>query len=292
MNNWIIFIIISSGSLLTSCSNDPLKSDEPINNPTTDTVYKEVTNTLSYSKELINNWDGPILSIVNFGAFWSKECSSSEPFDNTNNLIDSAYSYLGTDSIISIGLNGIQPQKLINIYCMGGECGGDQVAFKLLNKEPLGVIVPTTLFQGDSVLIFNPRHQPTIAEIKELRDSSISAGKSLFYTNANQSVIIELKGNGYEQENDWPIYTEIYWRLIQKIDKQWVVYEWDQFPFESTDLSRPVAIAITNNEVKIIWINSQGIGSGEGKMWITRINQKREIEHGRMYIGGLGQPCD
>jgi len=105
--------------------------------------------------------------------------------------------------------------------------------------------------------------------------------------------MIQVSGYGYVQENEWPIHEVIKWRMI----KEGKITAWQLLDIPaSTNLPGPYLFIKDSGKELLIWYHRVGICCpSDSRVWTTSItyeNEKLIALRGRVYRGGLGQPCD
>lgn len=231
------------------------------------------------------SWDLPIMVIEACGVLWDKECYPDSNYSAS--YIDSVYQYLNSDSLISIGTKGVQPQELDSVFCIRGECGGSQLALATSNPECFGVLVGKEFLK-------NSNYTPIIQSLTSInpeehewqRDTNYY-GYAHFHT-ADTSITLEMRSQGFEQENGWPIYTSIEWKLNGTSDSE----KWNSLEMSTTNFPTPMGVIQNENSKRILWWQGEGICCpSSSSTWVTQIDSTGFTD-GKRWKGGLGQPCD
>ncbi|MFH2094775.1 MAG: hypothetical protein ABIJ16_03665 [Bacteroidota bacterium] len=237
----------------------------------------------------------PMLLIENCGVLWNEQCFP-DSFAGGKHYRKMAEEFMGTNRMISIGHRGIKKQQFADVYCMNGECGLSQVAFHLTDEEALGVLLPESYIRNDDRIILMKR-----LDYKGFDTLSYWPDKKEGFLDQNSYIgdeyIIETGGIGEIQENDWPYYDEIKWRMIIPENGNMKTSTWELTNFQSTNLPEPVAIILNDSLLQIIWVHREGICCPSASFgWIAKKPFKGEGSQGFVngpdMPGGLGQPCD
>ena len=271
-------------------------------------AQETITHELSFFLQNTRNYDPkqsifvdyPLLVIENCHALWPVRCQNELP-NSAADLLQDAYDTLKTHKLVSIGEKGVQPQILKEATCMQGECGGNQVAFKLDSEECSGILIDKRAVTAHDN--FRPMQEISFSEVEKLTDQHIPAKDFLaaaYYINADSNTLIQVIGTGYVQENDWPLYTQIRWVIYQKSNSgPWMTFNPKGYSidFSSTNLPKPLSLSYKNSRFRVVWYHGAGLCCpSDSKAWITEVQtlpySYSYHQSGKMYKGGLGQPCD
>lgn len=233
----------------------------------------------------------PLLVIENCGALWPMACESEEkiPSKDWDKVIED---YFGTTSLVSIGSKGIQHQQTGKVYCMDGECGQDQLAFRLSGDECHGVLAPSGIL-GDKKYQTLKCARDWNTYKKHLPTDHVFLD-SVLYVSADEKLLIYIGGMGYIQENEWPVYTSLEMCIIEISGDKSSQSLWISLDAGDTNFPQPIAINKAGEQADLIWY--QGIGiccPSDSRAWTSTVDLTRGINKtSKIYPGGLGQPCD
>lgn len=236
-----------------------------------------------------NSWDKPMLVIENCNALWNEECYRDSTYFSVTPL--KVQNYLLDNQLLSFGKMGMQNQQIDSSFCMYGECGQNQKALYLSNKEYTGILT------GKNFVLDNSEYYPFESGDKpnmytnslSILDTSYST--RIQYSTANNNRVIQMVSREYEQENGWPLHTDIQWRIINPT-KNDEISAWYSFAFQTTNLPVPIGIIVDDVMERIIWKQAEGICCPSySRSWVTKTDSTGTI-NGKYWPGGYGQPCD
>lgn len=282
--------------ITTGCDNSSNTGQDPTHHIPQAVISDTTTVNSQKDSEPKNTETYPLLIIENNGILWPQSCDDISSLDKEAYL-DSIRQYFNQEPVISIGSKGLQQQQFAGCFCMAGECGNDQVAFKPAHTEYLGVMAPKRILQDHEVaLLFHEADTSIANRYKRTLSETLSLMASSVYTDSSNQFILFVGASGYIQENQWPLYTSIYWTIIEKESNRQIEKSWYESNLESTNLPIPLAVFTADSTKKIIWYHGEGICCPSfSSAWITEVVTSANAtitKESRRYPGGLGQPCD
>jgi len=260
-------------------------------------------------------WDSPLLVVEKNNVVWAEKCTDGALPEDAGIRATTA---IGTAGLTFVGNGRVADVTLGEAFCVEGECKATQVALPLAtggDAEAAGVILPSSVIgkadihalelaviegadsYGDGRLVAGLR--TALPECGAPGKSALPEGSiwdCRTYRVNRGTFGVQVMGIGVLQENQYPLYETVRFRLLEKEKKspEWKPGPWqEQLRGKGTRLPSPVAVlAGAKTVTRVVWLRQIGICCpSESSAWITEVGAKK-IREGAVVEGGLGQPCD
>lgn len=283
--------------------------------------FKKLTN---QSVETVSNY--PILLIQNCGALLPKKCELDVVI-NSDSVLQSVGNYFKNDSLISVGSKGILRQKLKEVFCMSGECHGNQLALKLKQEECFGVLMSVATYDALGPFTYVKRNKVEnlidtgllrklqLDSVKQFLQGKMyersqfkraSSCNSRIFTNPTSTFVVQKAFFEYLEEGEnfaedayyeGDRFQSEYSRLLVKKEDKWISLPWtvstEPYGYWQPDV---VAVSLKGDTLSQILYQSEGIccPSKSSLTLTTSVLSKDSLIHKVLFetSAGLGQPCD
>ena len=263
----------------------------------------------------VGSWDTPLLVVERNNVVWAEKCTDGTLPDDAGIR---ATAHTGTTGLKFLGNGRVADVTLGEAFCIEGECKATQVGLPLAtggDAEAAGVIVPPAVVgkadihplelaviegndsYGDGRLVAGLRTalpECGAPEKSELPEGSIWDCRT--YRVNRGTFGVQVMGIGVLQENQYPNYESVRFRVLQKDKKtpEWKAGPWqEQARGKGTRLPSPVAVLDgSKTPTRVVWLRQIGICCpSESSAWITDVSSKK-LREGGVHEAGYGQPCD
>lgn len=260
-------------------------------------------------------WDAPLLVVEKNAVVWAEKCEGGVLPDSAGIR---ATALVGTSGLQFVGNGRVTAASVGEAICLQGECGASQVGLPLTaggDADASGVILSAALVgksdvhplelavvegndsYGDGRLVAGLRtalpecEAPGKAEIPE---GSIWDCRT--YRENRGTLGVQVQGIGVIQENQYPFYETVRFRLLEKDKKspEWKPGPWqEQLRGKGGRLPAPVAVlAGVKASPRVVWLRQIGLCCpSQSSAWLTEVGAKKTRE-GTVHEAGFGQPCD
>ena len=327
------YLLVAIGTLifLTGCNSSDLSSQDEMNQTdslkTKDSIPK-IAPKKTYpkvKKEEQAESPYPILLIQNCAALIPYSCFLEDGI-NQDSIKSELQSYFKQDSLISIGAGGVIKQGIGEIFCMHGECNGNQLAIELRKRECFGVLMGEKtisalgtfhyvkriekeklatsllpLLQLDSL---NKVIQKRMNELSKLTRASNCNHR--FYIDDSMKFVVqraffEHVQKGTNSEDDFyyqgETYQTEYSRTLLYKDGKWIKFPWvvtsEPWGFWQREA---IAYSLKGDSLSRVLYQSQGIccpSESTLELEIAKVSgDSLLVLESFKQEAGLGQPCD
>ncbi len=255
-------------------------------------------------------WMGPLLLVnYNDAAILKDNGSYGDTLSLAENIAW-VKNYLKSDTIVSIGRNGIQEQQFLSAIVKNpnGDCN-KQVVLTLKHQEKKGFLASKDFLKIDSVQFFDHQKTGKLYFIKNKREHSfydsifgistdtIKYDSHSYYLSGSENFIIEKRGKSTRMYNDELeeerlLYLNDEYRIAYKNKDNWFVSEWSSC-LSNTNGPEPIMSCFGEKEILIVWGFSEGMG--DYQMYVSHVDLSFEVpvfENGKKMNGYIGLGCD
>ena len=307
----LIFGLVISLSII-SCEDKKQKSSD---DPSTVDTLVILHNNDSIQIDTITqisptSWKGPLLLISNNEAAILKTYDSLGDTLSLTDNVNWLKKYLNSDTLISIGRNGVQVQQFFEAIVKNpnGDCNR-QVVLTLKHQEIKGLLAAKTFLQSHSIQFFdhqesgklnfiqNRREQAFYNSIFRINKNSSNFDSHNYYITNDENFIIEKRGKvsrmyNAELEEEHLLYLNDEYRIAYKTQNNWLVSNWS-FGLSNMNSPEPIMSCFGNEEILIIWGFSEGMGDYQMKACRIDLSSKIPVfEYGSKMQAYIGLGCD
>jgi hypothetical protein len=251
---------------------------------------------------------------------WPEKCEGGVLPQSVGGRVEAL---LGSTSaaLVFAGNGRVADAALGESFCLPGECGDAQVGLPLAqggDAAASGVVIPKSFLgkstahalelvgvegndtYGDGRLVAGKQTAlPGCGEAPKTADVAGAVEKlydcrSYRVAGNDPKLALQVQGGGHLQENNYPIYKTVRFRVLEKgKGQEWTAGAWHAQPRgEGTRLPAPIAILAGGKGPKrVIWLRQEGICCpSESSAWVTEVGAK--VRDGVQHAAGFGQSCD
>lgn len=266
-------------------------------------------------------WDAPLLVVERNNVVWPEKCEGGTLPDGVGTRVEALIGSTSAELVFT-GNGRVADAALGESFCLPGECGAAQVGLPLVkggDTDAAGVVIPKSLLgkaealalelvgvegndtYGDGRLVAGkqtalpgcgdaPKSADERGAVEKLYDC-----RTYRVAGSGPTLGLQVQGGGILQENNYPLYATVRFRLLEKSKKgqEWKAGPWHAQPRgEGTRLPTPVAILAGGKAAKrVIWLRQEGICCpSESSAWVTEVGTKLRV--GAQHAAGFGQSCD
>jgi len=299
--------------IISSCNEEKKNSQQE---PETKSKTIEISDSIPTSPldsvviQKDTSWMGPLLLVNDHEvAILKTNYQFGDTIPLTENIIW-VKNYLNSDTILSLGRNGVQKQQITgaSISNPGGDCN-NQVVLKLEKDETRGFLVGSNFLKNDSIQFFdhrekeklyfsrNQKAQSFYDSIFGLYTDTLTYDQHSYHIVGSENFIVEKRGISFRMYNE-ELYEEHFlnyneeYRVAIKKNGNWSISQWTPC-LEDANSPKPQMCAFSENEILVVWGFSEGMG--DYQIYVSRIGLSDAIptfQNGKKMQGYISMGCD